>query len=63
VLALGHAGWAPGQLEQEIRANVWLTCEADEDLLFDDDHAHKWTRSLAKIGISAENLSPQAGRA
>ena len=63
VLALGHAGWAPGQLEDEIRANVWLTCEADEDLLFDDDHAHKWTRSLAKIGVSAEHLSPQAGRA
>lgn len=63
VLALGHAGWAPGQLEDEIRANVWLTCDADEDLLFDDDHAHKWTRSLAKIGISAENLSVQAGRA
>ncbi len=63
VLALGYAGWAPGQLENEIRANVWLTCDADEDLLFDDDHVHKWTRSLAKIGISAENLSGQAGSA
>jgi putative transcriptional regulator len=63
VLALGYAGWAPGQLENEIKHNVWLTCDPDEDLLFDDDHAHKWSRSLAKIGISAENLSGQAGRA
>ena len=63
VLALGYAGWAPGQLENEIRQNVWLTCDADEDLLFDDDHAHKWSRSLAKLGISAEHLSGQAGRA
>jgi putative transcriptional regulator len=63
VMALGYAGWEPGQLEREIRENVWLTCEPDEGLLFDDDHEHKWTRSLAKIGISAENLSSQAGRA
>ncbi len=63
VMALGYAGWEPGQLEREIRENVWLTCEADEGLLFDDDHEHKWTRSLAKIGISAESLSAQAGRA
>ena len=63
ILALGYAGWAPGQLENEIRQNVWLTCDADEDLLFDDDHAHKWSRSLAKLGISVEHLSGQAGRA
>jgi len=63
VMALGYAGWQPGQLEHEIRENVWLTCEPDEGLLFDDDHEHKWSRSLAKIGVAAENLSAQAGRA
>jgi putative transcriptional regulator len=63
VMALGYAGWEPGQLEREIRDNVWLTCEPDEGLLFDDDHEHKWSRSLAKIGVAAENLSAQAGRA
>jgi putative transcriptional regulator len=63
ILALGCAAWAPGQLESELLANVWLTCDADEDLLFGDDHVHKWTRSLAKIGIAAEHLSHQAGRA
>ena len=63
VMALGYAGWDGGQLEREIRHNVWLTCEADESLLFGDDHAHKWSRALAKIGVAAERLSGQAGRA
>jgi putative transcriptional regulator len=63
VMALGYAGWDGGQLEREIRHNVWLTCEADESLLFGDDHAHKWSRALAKIGVAAERLSGQTGQA
>jgi len=60
---VGYAGWAAGQLEREIRESVWLTCDADEGLVFDDDHEHKWSRALAKIGVSAENLSAHAGQA
>jgi putative transcriptional regulator len=63
VLAIGYAGWDGGQLEREIRENVWLICEPDEGLLFDQDHEHKWTRALAKLGVSAERLSIQPGRA
>jgi putative transcriptional regulator len=63
VMAVGYAGWDAGQLEREIRDNVWLTCEADEGLLFDDDHDHKWSRALAKIGVAPEHLSAQPGRA
>jgi putative transcriptional regulator len=63
VMALGYAGWDKGQLEREIRHNVWLTCEPDEGLLFGDDHAHKWSRALSKLGVAAERLSAQAGRA
>ncbi len=63
LLALGYAGWGPGQLEQELRDNVWLICDADEGLLFDEDHEHKWTRALAKLGITADHLSATAGRA
>ena len=62
-LALGYAGWGPGQLEREIRENVWLTCEADETLVFGDDFAEKWQRALAKLGVSASTLSSQSGRA
>ena len=63
ILALGYAGWGPGQLEQEIRDNAWLTCEANEDLLFDANPNDKWSRALAKIGVSASRLSGQTGRA
>ncbi|MGR4866646.1 YqgE/AlgH family protein [Caulobacter sp. LARHSG274] len=63
ILALGYSGWGPGQLEQELRDNVWLICEADETLLFGDDYDNKWTMALAKIGVTADHLSAQAGRA
>jgi putative transcriptional regulator len=63
LLALGYAGWGAGQLETEIKENIWLTCEPDEALLFDGDHKHKWTRALAKLGVDSERLSFAAGRA
>lgn len=63
LLALGYAGWGPGQLEREIRENVWLTCEADETLVFGGDHEQKWTKALAKIGVDARLLTTTAGRA
>jgi len=63
LLALGCAQWGSGQLEEEIRANVWLACDADEGLIFDDDHQTKWARALAKIGVRPDHLSAQAGRA
>ena len=63
LLALGYAGWEGGQLEREILGNTWLTCDADESLIFGDDHAHKWTRALAKIGVSPDRLSSLTGRA
>ena len=63
ILALGCATWGAGQLEQEIRENVWLACEADESLIFDADHETKWARALAKIGVRADHLSAQAGSA
>ncbi|RAK64304.1 YqgE/AlgH family protein [Phenylobacterium kunshanense] len=63
LLALGYAGWGGGQLEQEIRQNVWLTVEADEALVFDDDYDTKWARALGKLGIDPKFLSAEAGRA
>jgi len=63
IMALGYAGWGAGQLEREIRENTWLTCDPDERLIFGDDHEHKWSEALAKLGIAAERLSSHAGRA
>jgi putative transcriptional regulator len=63
LLALGYAGWAPGQLEFEIQANGWLHSQADRGILFDDDIDGKYDRALAKIGVEAGMLSTDAGHA
>jgi putative transcriptional regulator len=63
ILALGYAGWSPGQLESEIQANGWLNCPADPELIFDPDLEGKYTRALAKIGIDPSHLVSDAGHA
>lgn len=63
ILALGYAGWGPGQLEQELAQNGWLTCEADSDLVFVTPDAEKWEAALARLGVSPLMLSQEAGRA
>ncbi len=63
MLALGYAGWGPGQLDAEIQANGWLHVDADEALVFDDDLDGKWERSIAKLGFDPSMLSGEAGHA
>lgn len=63
LLALGYAGWGPGQLEAEIQSNGWLHADADDELLFGSDVANKWRRAMAKIGLDISTLSREAGRA
>ena len=63
ILALGYAGWAPGQLDQEIAANGWLSVAADSRLLFDTDPKTQWEGAMAKIGIDFSMLSGDAGHA
>ena len=60
---LGYAGWGPGQLDQELSANAWLTTEPDSDLIFQTDPDTMWVEALNKIGIDPLKLSPLAGRA
>ncbi len=63
MLALGYAGWAPGQLEHEIQANGWLTGPADAELIFDPDQTAKWERALWRLGVDPAMLSTDAGHA
>jgi len=63
ILALGYAGWAPGQLEHEIQQNGWLHCAADAELIFGQDTDSKYERALRKIGIDLGMLSSDAGHA
>jgi len=62
-LALGYAGWGPGQLDQEIRQNGWLQVPADSEIIFDIEHESKWERAIAKLGIDPRMLSDTAGHA
>jgi len=63
MLALGYAGWAPGQLDAEIQANGWLNVSADQDLIFGSNLDGKWNLALDKLGINLSALSSVAGRA
>ena len=63
ILALGYSGWAPGQLEDEIKGDGWLVSDSDSNLLFSEDLDGKWSQALARIGVDASFLSGQSGSA
>jgi putative transcriptional regulator len=63
LLALGYAGWAPGQLDDEIARNGWLTAEADDEILFNTELEDKYPRTMAMLGIDISMLSGDAGHA
>lgn len=60
---LGYAGWGPGQIENEIRLNGWVHCDADSKIIFETDMDGKWSAALRKLGIDLSLLSTNAGRA
>jgi putative transcriptional regulator len=63
LLALGYAGWGPGQLDQEIQANGWLHVNPDEQLVFDTDLDEKWQRAIGKLGFDPFSLTGHFGHA
>ncbi len=67
LLALGYAGWGPGQLDREVHENSWLSVPVagpeDLALLFDEDHETKWRRALGRLGVDPVLLSGTAGHA
>ena len=63
MVTLGYAGWSPGQLEQEIKANSWLTIAADNEILFNTPIEQRWLKATEKLGINLANLSADVGHA
>lgn len=63
ILALGYAGWSPGQLDQEIQANAWLSVDPDEAIIFDAEYGTKWRRALARLHVDPFLLSREVGHA
>ena len=63
LVALGYAGWAPGQLEDEILRNGWLTVPADLSLIFDVAPGERYEAAMQALGVNTANLSEEAGHA
>jgi putative transcriptional regulator len=63
LVALGYAGWGPGQLEQEVSGNSWLTVPADRGILFQVATNDKLTAAGKQLGIDIDLLTAQAGHA
>lgn len=63
LLALGYAGWAPGQLEEEIQENSWFSVPMDSDLIFSNNLSDKWQQAGKLQGIDISKFSTLAGHA
>ena len=63
ILALGYAGWGPGQIEKEILANSWMTISVDSTFLFDEEVTNKWVKAYGLLGVDPNKLSQYSGRA
>lgn len=63
LVALGYAGWAPGQLEQEIAANSWLNGPADPQILFTTKCEHRWQAAATLLNVDLNLISHTAGHA
>ncbi len=63
LIALGYAGWSPGQLEFEMSENTWLSCPATEEIIFNTPIEKRWTAAAMLLGIDLQLLSNQTGHA
>ncbi|MGD2055078.1 MAG: YqgE/AlgH family protein [Gammaproteobacteria bacterium] len=63
IIALGYAGWGPGQLEQEMAANTWLSCPAEQQIIFETPVEKRWQAAADLIGVDLQLLSNDTGHA
>ena len=63
LIALGYAGWGPGQLEAEILGNSWLSCEANPKILFNTETDLRWEAAALLIGVNIHQITGEAGHA
>ena len=63
LVALGYAGWEPGQLEYEMLANTWLNVPASPDIVFDTPFGERWMSAAKTLGIDINQISHDAGHA
>ena len=61
ILALGYAGWGPGQIELELSSNSWMTLDTDSNFIFDESVSNKWKDAFNMLGIDPNKLSHLSG--
>jgi len=62
-VAIGYAGWEPGQLENEMLSNSWLTVDATAELVFDTPFEDRWDSAARLLGVDISSISPDTGHA
>jgi putative transcriptional regulator len=60
---LGYTGWGPGQLENELLENGWLTLPADDNIIFHMPDEHKWKAAAMQYGIDITTFEDVIGNA
>lgn len=63
IIALGYVSWSEGQLEEELRGNVWLVSNADKELIFETPYAKKWQKAMKNLGVDTNLFSSAQGTA
>jgi putative transcriptional regulator len=63
LVSIGYAGWSPGQLEDEISRNGWLTVSADPGILFETPIEERYVAAMKLLGIDPLMLTSEAGHA
>jgi putative transcriptional regulator len=63
IIALGYAGWGAGQLEQELATNTWLSCPAEEQIIFNIPSSERWQAAADLLGVDLKLLSNEPGHA
>ena len=61
ILALGYAGWGPGQIESELISNSWMTLRTDSNFIFDESVSNKWNDAYDLLGVDPNKLSQFSG--
>ncbi len=62
-IALGYAGWSPGQLENELLQNAWLNGPANSDIIFNTKIEHRWQSAASHLGVNIDHISTDIGHA
>jgi putative transcriptional regulator len=63
LVALGYAGWQPGQLEEEFRSNAWLSVPAEPSIVFETPFEDRWSAAAESMGVDISRMAPDAGHA